>query len=498
MTKKTIYTVKVTSYSLHVRSQPNASSSAVAWIQKDQTFTASKVSNGWYYIDSKKGWSSGNYLQVVKTETIGGDENKATQTAPTKVETKGDTTVTKTATETKKETPKPTTKTTLDTNTSTDKNLISYDNTINPVEVSRDVNVPIKVLYKARNITYGMGAYPHGRMDTLSGGYADWNEHPGNHDYKTSLSGHFEGMEHALSKVRESMNIFEEHDRSRLFNEFNRFKIAMPSYNSHKVFPYIFFTRPEVDIVGPTNGQLKSEFARDPLYAYLYNNNPAILRSLNKSLDNSHMFNVFLSNAARSFEPSDEVIRTVEHGETYTGWKTVYARNTNESNTAGQFSVHYHDNHNYDVFKMHKAWLDYMNRAYRGAISVDRKKIHHKILDYACSVYYIVCAEDGETILYWCKYWGVFPINTPASASGYTAGAIPVMPDFSINYMYAMKEDYDPSIFVEFNLQSTANHKYRKTYNDSTATISNSLTGAPFVEHRRENGRITHKLRFRD
>lgn len=496
MAKKTVYTVQVTSYSLHVRKSASASSGVVGYIQQNQKFTASKVSNGWYYIDSKGGWSSGKYLKVLDTKTTGGDEAKATQTT-TKKETTANTTTTTTKTETKKETVKPKSSS-VDTTGSTDKNLKSFENKINSVEVTTDTHIPITVLYPSKNVTTGIESYQHGTLHINTNGYADWAENGSAHDFKTSLSGHFRGMEEALSKVRESLNIFTESDPKRLFKEFNRFKIAMPGFNSHKVFPYVFFTRPDIDIVSPTDGNIKKEFARDPLYGFMYNNNPDLLRSLNRSLDGDHDFNVFLSNAARSFEPSDEVIRTVEHGETYTGWKTVYARNTNESNTAGQFSVQYMDNTNYDIFKMHKIWLDYMNRAYRGAIQMDRKKIHQKILDYACAMYYIVCAEDGETILYWCKYWGVFPINTPASASGYTAGAIPVTPNFSINYMYAMKEDYDPATLVEFNILSTANHRYRKTYNDSTATLSNTLTGAPFVESTMDNGKIKYKLRFRD
>ncbi len=317
----------------------------------------------------------------------------------------------------------------------------------------------------------------------------------GNDKARTS---NYSDIEGALEAIRENMNIFSIEDRERLFSEFNRYKIAMPDYHATKLVPYIFFTKPELGMV-TTRGDLITSLEGDPLWESLYSDNPKLFTGLDADYGrDKHSFNAFLSNTAMSFQASDEVLKTVEHGETYTGWKMVYGRNTNESNTAGQFSISYIDNYNFDIYKMHKIWVEYINRVYRGEMAVNREYIHKKILTYPCSLYYIVCAADGETILYWTKYFGVFPINTPASVSSWTHGSHHGLPEFSINYMYPIKEDFHPISLSEFNQQSEGSRTYRKIYDREIHTNSKSLSGAPFVEAQREDDKVVYKLRFRD
>lgn len=466
----------VTSHSLHVRSQPDYKASVVTYIQNGESYTASKVQNGWYYIDAKKGWSNGQYLKVAEVpKPAPKPPPPPPATSPTQPSSKPD------KVETKKS---PGVIVKLDTSGSAGNNMKTFSG-------------------KQEN-SYGVSEYaslgiaPNGNYVNQTTGAMQWGTAGNPRDVNVNMPAiDFVNFNSSMKEIRKQLNIYDIDDPKKLFTQFNRFRAPMPQNELSRIRPYVFFTRPAINITDMTTGILQPQFNNDPLYKFMYYNNPQILRSLNKSLTSKHYFNPFLSNACMSFDPSDEVIKTMEHGETYTGWKMVYAKNTNESNTAGQLSIQFKDNRNYDVNKMHKVWLDYMNRAFRGAINVPRNVILRKILNYACSIYYIVCAEDGETILYWCKYFGVFPINTGISSLGWQHGALTNATDFTISYMYSMKEDYDPITIGEFNMLSSGSYKFREIYNPGTGMSSHSLAGAPFIDIVQDDGRINYKLRFR-
>ena len=99
----------------------------------------------------------------------------------------------------------------------------------------------------------------------------------------------------------------------KLSTQFNRFKMAFPDEELTKTFAYVFFTRPDLNIL-TSSTKLSSQADADPLYNYLYKNNPSLFRNLTKYGSATHAFNVFLSNNAKSFEISDEYIKTVEAG----------------------------------------------------------------------------------------------------------------------------------------------------------------------------------------
>ena len=126
-----------------------------------------------------------------------------------------------------------------------------------------------------------------------------------------------------------------------------------------------------------------------------------------------------------------------------------------------------------------------------------------KTLDYPCSVYYIITAEDGETILFWSKYYGVFPTNVPSSSYSWTKGNTLASPEVSITYQYSFKEDFNPVSLVEFNLNSRidslSNPKYEPVYNEHLGSSGYTWVGRPFIETVTDNdsGKDYYfKLRF--
>ncbi len=282
-----------------------------------------------------------------------------------------------------------------------------------------------------------------------------------------------------------------------MFNVADRYKVPFTEHQLSKTYSYVFFTRPDLNIM---NGNvLTAQVLNDPLYYFLHKNNRNILKTLTSDFSSSHDFNMFLSNRAESFEVSDEFIKTVEHGETFTGYKVQYGTSNIESRTAGTISISYTDDKEYTIYKMHKAWVDYISRIYRGDFVPRSDYRYKKILDYACSIYYFVCGEDGETILFWTKYFGVFPTNIPSSASSWAKGNLLKTPNYNITYAYAFKEDFTPLTLAEFNVNSKASGtiKYRRVYEELLGRTGKTFTGIPFVETYNANNEYIFKLKFR-
>lgn len=291
--------------------------------------------------------------------------------------------------------------------------------------------------------------------------------------------------------------------KQNMIEKFNRFRIAYPDLQLSKSFAHVFFTRPDLNLYeyqGSGHYKLIDAVANDAVYYYLDKSNQPMLRTLTKDFSSRHDFNPFLSNMAQSFELADEYIRTIEHGETFTGYKVKYGRHNIESKTAGNFSISYTDDDNYQIYKLHKAWVDYISKVYRGELSPKQEYIKNRILDYACSVYYILCGPDGSSILFWSKYTGVFPTNIPSATSSWSKGNNLRLPEYSINYEYSWKEDFNPVTLAEFNLNSakTSTYQYISTYEPELLSTGKTFTGAPFIETNTDPaGGYSFSLRFR-
>lgn len=288
---------------------------------------------------------------------------------------------------------------------------------------------------------------------------------------------------------------------------YNRFKLANPDDILTKGFCHIFFTRPDLNLT--SNGKLTGGPKKDPTFNYAFKRKKTIVEQLELSSDRKNDFMMLLSNKANSFELSDESVKTDQTGRTYLGHSITFARHNIESKAGGTFSINYTDNRDLDILLLHKLWIDYMSNVYRGVWNPRDKYIYGKILDYACSVYVVITAEDFETILYWAKYYGVFPVNVPYSGVSWSSGQVISKVDYSITYAYSWKEDFDPLTLTELNMNAFRSKVPKKTqyipqYSPSLGHAGYTWVEAPFVEAIKfsnganENGsKFTMKLRFK-
>lgn len=453
--------VEVTASTLNKRWGAGTSFGIRGSLKKGDQVTAIKEENGWYYLSDASGWISKKYTKAIKNLEPGGAPGKTDPNSSSKVPTSG-----------------------------------AGGSTSN-----MDYATAKKVLgEKAANEMFPQYAkstqkgVPEDGADYIPLKYTSYN-----YNVDTTF------LDTNLDIIRRNANIKSgptyKTMTAALHQQFNRYKIAYPDAYLSKSTSYVFFTRPDLNILKSTTGgnvALTDDFKNVGLYYMLFNKNPDLLRGLTSHLTSKHDFNIWLSNQSESFELSDEFIKTVEHGETYTGYKLVYGKNNIESNTAGTFSVSYSDDNYGSVYYTHKAWMEYISMVSRGEASPTVEYIRKKILDYACSAYYFLCGPDGETIIFWAKFFGVFPTSTPSSAFSWAKGSNVKLPNFSINYAYSFKEDANPLSLAEFNMNSRTDLIYKKIYEPMTMSGGQTLSGAPFVDTVKGGiDRYQFKLRFR-
>lgn len=300
---------------------------------------------------------------------------------------------------------------------------------------------------------------------------------------------------------------------------YNRFKLGTPDSVLQKTFAHVFFVRPHCNVKLSANGQSLDEashdnqqFVNNPNYMYAASNSPNLVKEISYDVGNQNSdFSFILSNAAKSFSLNDEYINSDNYGTGYTGYKVAYGKHGVESRTAGDFTVTFQDDKNLSIYRMIKLWADYIEGCYTGNYHPKQSTILNHELDYTGAVYYILTAEDGETILFWSKYYGVFPTTIPSNQYSWSAGTLISQINLDVKFNYSWKEDYNIAEIAEFNYNSHLENiigsgktvNWVPTYNENLGTAGRTWVGAPFIETIYENGdsyghgNMVFKLRFR-
>ena len=307
----------------------------------------------------------------------------------------------------------------------------------------------------------------------------------------------YDEIEGAINAVKDSVNLLME--RQDWFVNFNRYRLTHPDYHLHSSRAYVFMTRPDLNIFDMSGTGVNPSIKQTQDAAFFYQavkRHSAISMSLTRMFSGQHDFIPIITNAVKSLDIQDTSIKTLEHGETFTGWKVVYGLNSNESQTAGTISMNFTDDNMLSISYLHYIWVKYINAVSRGYFAPHRDYIRNGILDYASSLYYILTDATGVNIIYWCKYYGLFPTNYPSSAFSFNENSPVKVPDIQIQYAYAFKEDMNPLALAEFNRNSSGNaFSYVPVYNNDTFKCNSTRVGAPFIST--EDGGYTYKLRWR-
>lgn len=318
----------------------------------------------------------------------------------------------------------------------------------------------------------------------------------------------------SIQRVKENLNIPSAYSRlelNKLFHEkFNRFRIQYPDYFLNGTVAYVVMTRPDLNLFKDdsnlTYSNIQTQVLNDPQLYYIMNADLETAKTLTKGFSSHHHFNPLLSNTLTSLDISDESIDTLETGETFTGFKTQYAKSNIRSMTAGTISLKFPETYNMALTHAHQLWCTYESCVYRGSMEPKEKYIWNKELDYACDIYYFLLDKQDMIIRYWCKYTGCFPLNVNKSVFSYDAGSELNHPELSVTYAYFAREDMSSITINEFNNNGggvNSGFRYKANYIPSIDAQGNTWANAPFVEAITQPtgmGRTAklYALRFRD
>lgn len=312
----------------------------------------------------------------------------------------------------------------------------------------------------------------------------------------------YDDFTESITKAKTNLDLNIE--RMDWFVNFNRYRKTHPDYHLTGSQGHVFMTRPALNIFAGNSASEVSEGIKNSsdaaFFAEAIKRHSTIAKSLTPVLSGSHDFIPIIHNTARSIDIQDTAIDTLEYGETLTKWKIMYAKDVIKTLTSGTFSISYVDDNHLSISFLHLIWLYYMNGVSRGEYGPVDQCIKDGILDYASSCYYILTDITGENIIFWSKYWGVFPTNYPSSSFSLKESDMVKTPDITIQYAYSFKRDMDPLILAEFNRNSSAGQdfSYIPIHLKGADMPYGTMVGPPFIEYYTgEDGSASYKLRFR-
>lgn len=289
--------------------------------------------------------------------------------------------------------------------------------------------------------------------------------------------------------------------KSMKYYMYNRFKTPDINLAHSKSFTYVFFTRPDLNLLEKSSQGFKAVdmIENHTEAAMTWRRYPELFKLLtdNKRCGDSNNFNLLLSNQIQSFDILDEELTTATAGKSWNEHEIMYG-DSYSGRTANTFSCEFAETSNYEIINLLKLWITYIDNVGTGAWSpsytlnglnknnINASHVHSKSLDYASSAYVFKCGPDGEDILYWSKYYGVFPLNTGSNALSWNiANNVGDGLRLNIKFGYSFKRDLSPISLIEFNDAAgvdSSNAIFESSYNDKLNHNGRPYVGSPYIE----------------
>lgn len=257
------------------------------------------------------------------------------------------------------------------------------------------------------------------------------------------------------------------------FKSFDRLYSIYPDYEMTNLIQYIFLVRPDLNISDAVDGS--------SYFKMMKSTNPSLLNMLTHGFSYQHDFIPMLVGRTESLQIPDLSIKTYNLDQPYTGFRLPYAGTSIESRTGGSFDITFRETIDLRIHKFFQAWLNYINDISYGLYDPKDKYIRENKMDYATSVYQIVCLPDAETIVWWSKYTGCIPKNVANSDFSFNLRGN-VDSKTSVQFDYFMHEAHEAESLADFAENSVNGSRYTPLYNGNTLSAGNGLVGAPFIE----------------
>ena len=254
---------------------------------------------------------------------------------------------------------------------------------------------------------------------------------------------------------------------------------------------YVFFTKPQIPIV--KSDDLQDQFKKIPYYENLFGRGyKEILQDLSGSGsgDTSPFIKILTNRISSNIDIPGLQVDVLETAQNFWGTKIIYPKTSMSSDEGMEFTCEFEETKYLEIYHLFKAWDMYRQMKWWGIISPPDYCIQYKILNDHIAVYKFVVGEDGETLLYWCKWTGVFP----ASISRDTFSEIPNEGPLKLTVNFKVSgwfEDMEPNIIGDFNSLIDNSDKSTKNpwkiWDYTIGGVSQENMNTPYIFKGKEN-----------
>ena len=296
----------------------------------------------------------------------------------------------------------------------------------------------------------------------------------------------------AYTSILHSHNQFRRNEID-LYNKTYRFGLFNPYGALTNTREFLFFTKPDLHIMerddssGVITGDLVEGIRYSAYWVDLYQNRSKIISLLQSSYgqNTNDPFNHLLQNQVISnLEIPSLESTTIETAVNMHGVGFSYHGSSEASDDNRDFSLEFKDTKWLDVYYYFKTFEEYETLKHHGTIRPWKKYIENKVIHDQFAIYKFLVDEDMETIIYYCKYYGVMPTSLPRdvfSNSVFDNGI-----SYTINFKAAFFEDMRPDIIADFNNLTKDYFRSQKydidIYNSVLGRVDNRPTTAAYVE----------------
>ena len=283
------------------------------------------------------------------------------------------------------------------------------------------------------------------------------------------------------------------------YSKFNRFGVKDPYNALTGSKEYLFFTKPDLHLVKHGTNILNPELENQPYFKELYQRYPDIIAQLQhgNGIGDNGPFMAILSNSVKNTLELPEIQSDViDTPATIYGTAYNYRSWGYKSDEKVDFSLEFEDTKYLEIYNLVKAYEEYERLKHLGLVTppnIDGVKdvngkcfsyyIKNKILHDQFSIYKFIVEDDGETIIYYAKLWGVFFKSVPRNA--FSDMKIEGGITYAVEFEAAFVDDMNPTILTDFN--SLVYDKYKDStvdlpiYDTNTRSINGEWATIPMI-----------------
>lgn len=232
---------------------------------------------------------------------------------------------------------------------------------------------------------------------------------------------------------------------------------------------YIFFTRPDLNLLNESGKLTKSE-DKEPIEWDLNNNeylsemNERYPYLLEQWTNTKGPFMNMITNAARStLELPGATSKDVETAGNIYGSKITYRGTSWSSDEQFDFNVEFQDNKYLEMYHLFKIYDEYERLKAIGQVAPKSIYRKNRVLHDQFTAFKMVVGPDGRELIYWGRATGCFPTSFPRDAFSNMTDMLTDSLKFSVSFRAHFARDLNPSILAHFNALSLSNAPIKKS-----------------------------------